>query len=32
MGLALALYHLVSDQLDESMYLDVMVILQTRES
>ncbi|KAJ9103039.1 hypothetical protein QFC20_004848 [Naganishia adeliensis] len=32
LGLALALYHLVSDQLDESMYLDVTVIYQTRES
>ena len=32
MGLDLALYHLVSDQLDNSMYLDVTVIYQARES
>ena len=32
MGLALALYHLMSDQLDESMYLEVTVIYQARES
>lgn len=32
MGLALALYHLISDQLDESMYLEVTVIYQARES